>query len=132
MKKFIGIFIIFNLTFVMGQSVSGTVTDENGNGLAGANVTIEGTNMGAAADASGSYSINGVSTGSYTVSASFIGYNTASKSVTVGNGGGSANFSLSVDALAEQVCCVGTCANTEAQRSQRTRRALAYTAWRAA
>ncbi|MEO2186748.1 MAG: carboxypeptidase-like regulatory domain-containing protein, partial [bacterium] len=100
MKKSIGIFLIFNLSFALAQSISGTVTDENGNGLAGANVTVDGTNLGAAADASGSYSINGVSTGSYTVSASFIGYNTASKSVRVSDGGGSANFSLSVDALA--------------------------------
>ena len=100
MKKFIGIFIILNLTFVMGQSVSGTVTDENGNGLAGANVTVEGTNMGAAANASGSYSISGMSSGTYTVSASFIGYNTASQSVAVGDGGATANFSLAVDALA--------------------------------
>ena len=100
MKKSILSFLIINFTFLMGQSVSGTVTDENGNGLAGANVTVEGTNLGAAADASGSYSINGVSSGSYTVSASFIGYNTASKSVRVSDGGGSANFSLSVDALA--------------------------------
>jgi len=100
MKKSIGIFLILNLSFAIAQSISGTVTDENGNGLAGANVTVDGTNFGAAADASGSYSISGVSSGSYTVSASFIGYNTASKSVRVGDGGGSANFSLSVDALA--------------------------------
>ena len=100
MKKSIGIFLILNLSFAIAQSISGTVTDENGNGLAGANVTVDGTNLGAAADASGSYSISGVSSGTYTVSASFIGYNTASKSVRVGDGGGSANFSLSVDALA--------------------------------
>jgi len=100
MKKSIGIFLILNLSIALAQSISGTVTDENGSGLAGANVTIDGTNLGAAADASGSYSISGVSSGSYTVSASFIGYNTARKSVRVGDGGGSANFSLSVDALA--------------------------------
>jgi iron complex outermembrane receptor protein len=88
------------MTFLMGQSVSGTITDENGNGLAGANVTIEGTSMGAAADASGSYSISGVSSGTYTVSASFIGYSSASKSVTVNSSGASVSFSLAVDALA--------------------------------
>jgi iron complex outermembrane receptor protein len=109
MKKSIWIFLILNLTFVMGQSVSGTVTDENGNGLAGANVTIDGTNMGASADASGSYSINGVSSGSYTVSASFIGHSSASQSVAVGDGGATANFSLAVDALAgEDVFVTGT------------------------
>ncbi len=72
MKKSIGIFLILNLSIALAQSISGTVTDENGSGLAGANVTVDGTNLGAAADASGSYSISGVSSGSYTVSGSFF------------------------------------------------------------
>ena len=100
MNKSFWIFLILNLSFATGQSISGTVTDENGNGLAGANVTVEGTNMGAAANSSGSYSIPGVAPGTYTVSASFIGYNSSSKSVNVGDGGATANFSLASSALA--------------------------------
>jgi len=100
MNKSFWIFLILNLSFAIGQSISGTVTDENGNGLAGANVTVEGTNMGAAANSSGSYSIPGVAPGTYTVSASFIGYNSSSKSVNVGDGGATANFSLASSALA--------------------------------
>ena len=99
MKKSFWIFLILNLSFAVGQTISGTVTDENGNGLAGANVTVEGTNMGAAANSSGSYSIS-VALGTYTVSASFIGYNSSSKSVIVGDGGATANFSLAASALA--------------------------------
>ena len=99
MKKSFWIFLIINLSFAVGQTISGTVTDENGNGLAGANVTVEGTNMGAAANSSGSYSIS-VALGTYTVSASFIGYNSSSKSVIVGDGGATANFSLASSALA--------------------------------
>ena len=99
MKKSFWIFLILNLSFAVGQTISGTVTDENGNGLAGANVTVEGTNMGAAANSSGSYSIS-VALGTYTVSASFIGYNSSSKSVIVGDGGATANFSLASSALA--------------------------------
>ena len=56
--------------------------------------------MGAAADGSGRYSISGVSAGNYTVTASFIGYNSSSKSVNVGSGGSTVNFSLSASALA--------------------------------
>ena len=100
MKKSFWVFLILNLSFAIGQSISGTITDENGNGLAGANVTVEGTNMGAAANSSGSYSISGVAPGTYTVSASFIGYNSSSKSVNVGDGGATANFSLASSALA--------------------------------
>ena len=99
MKKSFWIFLILNLSCAVGQTISGTVTDENGNGLAGANVTVEGTNMGAAANSSGSYSIS-VALGTYTVSASFIGYNSSSKSVIVGDGGATANFSLASSALA--------------------------------
>jgi len=100
MKKSFWIFLILNLSFAIGQTISGTVTDENGNGLAGANVSVEGTNMGAAANSSGSYTISGVGSGSYTLTASFIGYSSSSKSVNVGEGGATANFSLTATALA--------------------------------
>jgi len=100
MKKSFWIILILNLSFALGQTISGTVTDENGNGLAGANVSVEGTNMGAAANSSGSYTISGVGSGSYTLTASFIGYSSSSKSVNVGEGGATANFSLSSTALA--------------------------------
>jgi iron complex outermembrane receptor protein len=100
MIKSIVILIILNISLILGQTVSGTVTDANGNGLGGANVTVDGTNMGAAADANGSYAINGVSPGSYSVTASFIGYSSSSNSVTVGDNGATANFALAIDALA--------------------------------
>jgi len=100
MKKFFWIFLILNLSFAIGQTISGTVTDENGNGLAGANVSVEGTNMGAAANSSGSYTISGVASGSYTLTASFIGYSSSSKTVNVRDGGATANFSLTATALA--------------------------------
>ena len=109
MKKSFWIFLILNLSFAVAQSISGTVTDKNGNGMAGANVTVEGTNMGAAANSSGSYSISGVSPGTYTVSASYIGYNTASKSVNVGSEGATVNFSLASAALsASEVSVIGS------------------------
>ena len=100
MKKSFWIFLILNLSFAIGQTISGTVTDENGNGLAGANVSVEGTNLGAAANSSGSYTISGVAPGTYTVSASFIGYSSSSKTVNVRDGGATANFSLTATALA--------------------------------
>ena len=100
MIKPIVILIILNISLILGQTLSGTVTDANGNGLGGANVTVDGTNMGAAADANGSYAINGVSPGSYSITASFIGYSSSSNSVTVGDNGATANFALAIDALA--------------------------------
>lgn len=62
--------------------IKGKVTDrENGEALPGANVTVEGTTLGAAADMNGEFIILNVPVGSYTVAASFIGYRT----VTVSN-----------------------------------------------
>lgn len=55
--------------------IKGKVTDrESGEVLPGANVTVEGTILGAAADMNGEFIILNVPVGSYTVTASFIGY----------------------------------------------------------
>jgi iron complex outermembrane receptor protein len=86
-------------SLMFAQSVSGTVTDANGNALFGANVTVEGTSSGAATGADGSYSVDGVESGTYTVTASYIGYESASISVSV-DGSATANFSLASSAVA--------------------------------
>jgi outer membrane receptor protein involved in Fe transport len=55
--------------------IIGKVTDkETGEALPGANVIIEGTSLGAAADVQGSYIILNVPPGTYSLSTSFIGY----------------------------------------------------------
>jgi len=89
--------MISGFMFAQG-SVSGTVTDGAGNALFGANVTVEGTSSGAATAADGSYSVDGVSGGAYTVTASYIGYESASVSVNV-DGSATANFSLASSAV---------------------------------
>ena len=67
--------------------------------LAGANVIVEGTNLGAAATLSGGYSID-VPSGSYTLTASVVGYTTESVSVSVSGAGKTVNFALSPSAVA--------------------------------
>ncbi|MDZ7346813.1 MAG: carboxypeptidase-like regulatory domain-containing protein, partial [candidate division KSB1 bacterium] len=55
--------------------IIGVVTDKaTGEALAGANVMIEGTTLGAATNAQGGYIILNVPPGIYTLKASFIGY----------------------------------------------------------
>jgi outer membrane receptor protein involved in Fe transport len=55
--------------------LKGTITDaETGEPLPGANVVIEGTQLGAASGAEGDYTILGVPVGTYDVRASFVGY----------------------------------------------------------
>ena len=63
-------------------TVSGTVTDAStGEALPGANVVVEGTNKGSAADANGEFTIGNVSNGS-TLTASMIGYKDMSMDVS--------------------------------------------------
>ena len=70
--------ILFVPVFLFSQDLgklAGTVTDENtGDPLAGANVLVEGSSLGAATDADGNFIILGVPVDVYTVRAEFIGY----------------------------------------------------------
>lgn len=85
---------------VLGQgTVSGTVTDADGNALPGANVVVEGTSSGAAATLSGAYSID-LPNGTYTVTASVVGHNKSSTTVKIQNSNESANFTLASSSVA--------------------------------
>ncbi len=77
--KFLLPFIILtNLNLSLLAQVSGKLTgivkDNNGEPLVGANVIIEGTNLGAATDLEGRYIILNIRAGTYTVKFSYIGY----------------------------------------------------------
>ena len=90
-------------TFLIAQegSVSGRVTDtDTGDPLVGANVLVVGTNLGAATDVNGEYSISRVPAGAQRLNANYIGY--ASKSMNTdipANGNATGDFSMSVAAL---------------------------------
>ncbi|MDD3807167.1 MAG: TonB-dependent receptor, partial [Candidatus Marinimicrobia bacterium] len=78
MKFFRGLLLLTLLCgLAYGQTsgkIMGTVTDQNGNPLAGANVIVNGTVYGAAANEEGFYVILNVPPGVYSVTASYIGY----------------------------------------------------------
>jgi len=94
---------------LFAQSISGMVTDSDGNPLAGANVEVVDTGQGSSSDASGSYMITGVAPGVQDVKASYIGHRTQTKSVEVSAGGANLNFALAVSAVSgEGVFVTGT------------------------
>ena len=105
--KFLTHLLSFTLTVVFGfsmhsQSISGTVTDDNGVALPGATVLVQGTTNGVSTDFDGAYSISASSDD--TLVFSFIGY--ASQSVLVGSSS-TINVSLSPDNLLDEVVVTG-------------------------
>ncbi|MDF9800174.1 TonB-linked SusC/RagA family outer membrane protein [Catalinimonas alkaloidigena] len=87
LQKYGGLLVIcllfsFNQSWAQTTTVSGTVTDENNEGLPGVNVLIKGTSQGTVTDIMGQYSLGGVSA-SDTLLFTSVGY--ASQTILVGN-----------------------------------------------
>ena len=74
MKKSILYLVITSISLYAQSTISGTVTDEFGDPLIGANIFVEGTAVGAATDIEGIFSINYIPEGEYTLVVSYIGY----------------------------------------------------------
>ena len=75
-------------------TVSGIVTDSDGNTISGATITVSGTSLTASTDNNGRYTIANVPIGSNSISVSVTGYNTAVQAVTVNAGQNTVNISL--------------------------------------
>ena len=96
MKNYLIILGFFLSPFVItGQSVTGMVTGDDGKGLIGASVVIEGLEMGTTTNADGKFSFSNVPVGSYEIVASYVGYNAVSKTLNVKAGSNTINFTLS-------------------------------------
>ena len=87
LRKFIMVFAFillcsFTVLFAQTGKISGVITDaETGESLAGANIVIEGLLTGASTDEDGFYYIINIPPGDYSVTASFVGY----QSITITN-----------------------------------------------
>lgn len=80
--------------------IRGTVVDETGFPLIGANVVIDGTTKGVMCDLDGNYSLEGLEAGTYTVVVSFISYQTQKREVSVVDKDVSiANFTLTTQVI---------------------------------
>ncbi len=86
--------------FAQGVTLSGKVTDsKTGEALPGANIYIEQLQKGASTQPDGVYSITDIPSGTYTVTASYIGFQKLTVSVTVGTENITKNFALKQDML---------------------------------
>ncbi len=93
-----------------GGTIKGRVTDEFGEGIPLAQVLIEGTTMGDAADENGDYIIENVPPGTYTLRTRVIGYKSATAEVKVSEGEVvNQDFVLEMDVLSmEEIVVSGT------------------------
>ncbi len=82
--------------------VTGTVRNEGGQPLAGAQVTIQGTRLGSVTGADGRFTIGAVPAGSYTLRAQRIGFGAQTRPVTVA-AGGAATVDVALAAVATQL-----------------------------
>ena len=78
-KKYIVVFLLISLTLFAFAATTGKISGRildarTEQALAGANVIVEGTSYGAAADVEGYFTILNIPPGTYTVQASYVGY----------------------------------------------------------
>lgn len=93
--------ILSSSVFAQAGRIAGTVVEQGTQaGLIGANVSIQGTNIGAATDNQGQFLIGNVPPGTYQVVARYIGYVTAEQTVQVQvNRVATADFALTTSVL---------------------------------
>ena len=78
--------MVFGLSLAAQQTISGKITDtETGDGLIGATVYLDGSDIGTVTDFDGNFMLEGVPSGEHTLMVSYTGYASMSESVSVGN-----------------------------------------------
>jgi TonB-dependent receptor len=113
---------------VLGQaskgSLSGRVTDPSGGALLGAKITVDPKGISVVSDAQGQFFINDLEPGTYTVTVSYLGFATSTKSVSVSAGQvANADAKLDVASVNLEVLVTAERASGEAEAINRERTA---------
>ena len=103
--------LIVQVTFAQQQTVSGTVSDENGLPLIGATVVISGTSSGTTTDFDGNYRINARQ--GEVLNFSYVGYQ--SQNITVGTSN-TVNVSLQLDNTLDEIIVIGVATGTSTKK----------------
>lgn len=107
MKYLTLLIIILSSTSFYAQNVKGKVIS-NGESLPYVNIYLKGTTKGAISKEDGSYSIANVKAGTYTIVASFTGYRTQKKVITITTENSIVNFDLFESEILDEVIVTGT------------------------
>ncbi|WP_303316405.1 TonB-dependent receptor [Flavivirga abyssicola] len=92
---------------VNAQSITGK-TESDGSSLPYVNIYLKSEKKGAVSNEDGSFKINNVKAGTYTIIASFTGYQTQRKTITMSSDDVVINFDLPESELLEEVVVTGT------------------------
>src|SRR5215207_19973 len=93
----IAFFTLLSL-FAHAGKISGTITDDKGNPLPYASVSIKGTTKGTTSNSSGKYLLE-LNAGQYTLIAQYVGYAKSEKTITVTGSDQYIDFRLSIQEL---------------------------------
>jgi iron complex outermembrane receptor protein len=89
-------------------SISGKITNQAGDVLPGATISLVNPALNTQADVNGNYRLGNLPGGNYTVKATFVGYQTVAKTITL-SGNQSVNFTLTNGVFnAEEVVITAT------------------------
>jgi outer membrane receptor for ferrienterochelin and colicins len=111
MIKYIFSWIILLPSVIFSQEagISGHVSESGRSEISGATIIVVGTTIGTASDLSGSYKINKIKPGTYTLRVSLVGYETLERSITIMNGDNYADFILKESSInLNEVVVTGT------------------------
>ena len=104
-KKVGGLLLFFLPLAIYAQSITGTITDANGEPLPGVNVIIKGTSQGTTTDFDGNYSIN-ITSFPKTLVFSYVGFK--SQELSLNSASQNASIVLQEDNALDEVILVGS------------------------
>ncbi len=101
LRFFHTLFFLYTLSFLNAQeyAISGTITLANNNPIEGATIFIEDTNWGTVSDRNGTYSLENIPNGTYTITTSFLGLLPQSQSVKINGNNIKVDFQLETEAV---------------------------------
>lgn len=84
LKRLVLITLILTSSTLLAQSnINGSIKDQNGELIPGVNIILKGTKLGTTSDFDGNYEIKNIENGTYTIVASYIGFDNFTKEITI-------------------------------------------------
>ncbi len=109
MKNIVSIYLLLMSTFMVGQTISGKITTENGDEIPYANLYLKKTKIGTSSNDQGFYELNNITKNSHTLIISSIGYKTKSIKINITSDKKiTRNITLSEDDSLDEIVISGT------------------------